>query len=151
MNRSKTGSSTGRRAPQLLAFLLLLSAIPSVWAGKPVAPDAILKVVTVTTDQTIELILNNPELVVIDARLFEEYRKGHIEGALPLVDSAVTSESLAKVLKNKGTPVLFYCNGPRCLRSSRAAIKALSHGYTNIFWFRDGWAGWLNSELPISH
>lgn len=135
----------------LFTLILMLCITPMVWADKPVAPNSISGITTVTTDQSIELILNSPELIVIDARLIEEYQKGHIEGAVNLVDSDVTKESLANILPDKATPMLIYCNGPRCLRSSRAAIKALKHGYNNIYWFRDGWADWIKNELPIAH
>lgn len=136
---------------QIIFLLIALFAAPVVWADKPLAPESITGVTTVSTEQSIEMILNNPELVVVDARLKEEYQKGHIEDAIHLVDSAVNGERLTQILAQKDTPVLFYCNGPRCLRSSRAAQKALKHGYTNIYWYREGWAGWLNNELPIAH
>lgn len=151
MNISTSWTLAGNIQQRLLTLLLMLFVAPLVWADKPIAPDSISGITTVTMDQSIELILNNPELVIIDARLLEEYQKGHIEGAVHLVDSDVTKESLAQILPDKVTPMLIYCNGPRCLRSSRAAKKALEHGYSNIYWFRDGWADWLNNELPIAH
>ncbi|MCW8825360.1 MAG: rhodanese-like domain-containing protein [Gammaproteobacteria bacterium] len=131
--------------------LLLLLTSTLTWAEKPLAPDTIPGILTVDAEQTIELVLNNPDLIVVDARLPEEFLKGHIEGAVSLVDSAVNEKTLGQILKSKTTPALFYCNGPRCLRSSRAAKKALSSGYTNLYWFRDGWAGWIEKELPVAH
>lgn len=142
---------TGAIQLRLCTLLLMFCVVPIVWADKPVAPDSISGITTVTTDQSIKLILNDPELIVIDARLIEEYRKGHIEGAVHLVDRDVTKTRLAKILPNSATPVLFYCNGPRCLRSSRAAKKAQKHGYSRIYWYRDGWADWIKNELPIAH
>ena len=132
-------------------LVVLLAAVPMAWAEKPIAPDSLPGVTTVNAKQTIALILNSPELVVVDARLPEEFQKGHIEDAISLVDSAVNEVILEQTLSNKNTPVLFYCNGPRCLRSSRAAQKAQKHGYTNIYWFRNGWVDWIKSDLPVSY
>lgn len=151
MNISTRWMLKGDIRQHLFTLILMLCVTPLVWADRPVAPNSISGIKTVTTDQSIELILNDPELIVIDARLIEEYQKGHIEGAVNLVDSDVSKERLAKILPDKATPILIYCNGPRCLRSSRAAKKALKHGYTNIYWFRDGWADWMKNELPIAH
>jgi rhodanese-related sulfurtransferase len=149
MFSSYTKVSTRVLTGQLLALLLLLAPISSARAEKPLAPESMAGVTTVNAEQSIELILSNPELVVVDARLPEEFQKGHIEGAIHLVDHAVNEVSLAQILARKDSPVLFYCNGPRCLRSSRAAQEAMDHGYSQIYWFRDGWASWLEKELPV--
>jgi len=131
--------------------LLLFVVSTLAYADKPLAPESIPGIKTVNASQTIELILNVPKLIVVDARLPEEYLKGHIENSISLVDSAINKETLAQIIDNKETPVLFYCNGPRCLRSSHAAQKAQLQGYTNIYWFRDGWDAWIKQELPVAH
>ena len=49
---------------------------------KPYAPENIEDVTVVSAEEVIELILANPDLIVIDSRKKTEYQKGHIEGRL---------------------------------------------------------------------
>lgn len=132
-----------------LLGLSLLVAAPAA-AEKPRAPESVDGAVTVSAEQTVELILANPQLVVIDARRDEEFAKGHIEGAVSLLDTAMTPEALAALATDRDTPLLFYCNGARCLRSSNAVRRALDWGYRTVYWFRGGWAEWMEKHLPVS-
>jgi rhodanese-related sulfurtransferase len=88
--------------------------------------------------------------LIIDSRKQEEYAKGHIEGAVSLLDTHMSPEILKQHTPSKNTPILFYCNGPRCLRSANAIIKAQQWGYHNLYWFRGGWAEWRDKKLPIT-
>jgi rhodanese-related sulfurtransferase len=131
----------------LLPLLLLCSAVAQ--AEKPVAPQHIPGATDLKAEQLIELILGTPELVIIDARKQEEFNKGHIENAISLLDTEMSAEVLAAHVPHKQTPLLFYCNGERCLRSSNAANKALVWGYTRVYWFRGGWVEWREKNLPV--
>lgn len=133
----------------LVPLLLLLFAV-SVQAEKPTAPEHIEGATNLSAEQVIDLILNQPELVIIDARKQEEYSKGHIENAISQLDTAMSEEALAQHILSKATPVLFYCNGERCMRSTNAANKALSWGYSKVYWFRGGWVEWREKQLPVS-
>lgn len=132
----------------LLALLLLFSAVAH--ADKPIAPEQITGATNLTAEQVVELLLNTPDLVIIDARKDEEYAKGHIESAFSLLDTAMSKEALAQLVPSLETPVLFYCNGERCMRSTNAANKALAWGYRKVFWFRGGWVEWRDKQLPVA-
>ena len=132
----------------LLPLLFLFSL--SAQAEKPTAPDKISGAKNLTAEQVVELILDTPDLIIIDARKSDEYIKGHIEGAINLINTNMTQQTLAAHMASKQTPVLFYCNGVRCLRSTDAAQKAASWGYSNIYWFRGGWFEWREKKLPVS-
>jgi len=116
---------------------------------KPIAPDNISGAVAVNAEELVKLIYSNPQLVLIDSRKNTEYLKGHIEGAVNILNTQVTKEQLSKFVKNKNSAVLFYCNGPRCMRSTDSVNKALVLGYKNIFWFRGGWQEWSEKKLPV--
>ena len=133
----------------LTTILLLLNG--SVWAEKPFAPENLEGTIRVGAEETAELIINTPNLLIIDSRKQIEFSKGHIQGAISLLDTKMTLEQLSKHAVDKSSPLLFYCNGERCLRSSRAATKALDWGYTKIYWFRGGWNEWVDKGMPISH
>ena len=116
---------------------------------KPNAPENITGAVRVSAEELVKLIYSNPDLVLIDSRKHTEFLKGHIEGAVNILNTQINQEELQKHLKDKNSAVLFYCNGPRCMRSSDSVKKAISWGYKNIFWFRGGWQEWSGKKLPI--
>ncbi|MFK5893381.1 MAG: rhodanese-like domain-containing protein [Pseudomonadota bacterium] len=132
-------------------FGLMLLWFSSVLANKPMAPDSIDGVITVSAKDVIELILNNSELIVIDSRHQDEYNKGHIEGAINVLNTDLTLDDLQRLTDNFLTPILFYCNGERCLRSSQSAIQAKKWGYQQIYWFRQGWIDWIDRQYPVEY
>jgi rhodanese-related sulfurtransferase len=134
----------------LLAALMIYT-LPQARAEKPFAPDRIDGVTIVDAAGVIELIYSMPELTIIDSRLVSEYEKGHIEGALHLLDTDMSEQTLTRIVRDHDLPILFYCNGERCLRSANAIEQAISYGYSNLYWFRSGWQEWLDLELPITH
>ncbi len=136
-------------------FRLSLTAIcilcaDRIWAdNKPVAPETIPGATTVTAEEVIELVLSKPNLIIIDSRKKTEYLKGHIEGAISMLNTDMTLPDLQRVAPQKNQEILFYCNGIRCKRSSDAVTKAMAWGYVNLFWFRGGWNEWTEKKLPV--
>ena len=142
--------SVARNCRGIIIFLAsLFFSVPLLAEQKPFAPESIEGITIVTAEQVIEMILDNPDLVVIDSRKKTEYLKGHIEGAANLLNTHLKSEDLERVAPDKNTAILFYCNGIRCLRSSDSINKAKSWGYTNLIWFRGGWKEWTEKRLPV--
>ena len=133
----------------LLFYLPLFFSITSFADGKPVAPESIDDVLIVTAEAAIELILENPDMPIIDSRKKTEYVKGHIEGAVSLLNTEMTEQELQVIAPDRDAAILFYCNGVRCLRSSDAIVKAQRWGYSNLIWFRGGWKEWTAKRLPI--
>ena len=133
-----------------LALILSITFTATLIAGeKPYAPENLPGATIVSAEEVIDMILSNPELVVIDSRKKAEYIKGHIEGAINILNTELALEGLESIVPDRTTPVLFYCNGVRCLRSSDSITKAVGWGYTNIFWFRGGWKEWTEKRLPV--
>ena len=58
-------------------------------------------------------------------------------------------DSLARTIPAKASPVVFYCNGPKCRRSDNAVVIARDCGYSNIYWFRGGIEAWKASNYPV--
>lgn len=130
-------------------LLLCLFASSYVVAGE-MTPETIPGTTKVNAEQLIELVDSHPDLVIIDSRKSSDHDKGWIEGSVPLPNTKTTPDSLAKHIKTKSTPVLFYCNGVTCGRSGEAAEIAIKAGYTKIYWFRGGWAEWIKKGLPVT-
>lgn len=127
--------------------MLFSSALPA--EQKPYAPENIQGVTIVSAEETVEMILANPNLIVIDSRKKTEYQKGHIEGAINILNTSLKPKDLEDILQDKSREILFYCNGVRCLRSSDSIVKAQDWGYKNLFWFRGGWNEWMEKRLPV--
>lgn len=116
---------------------------------KPYAPESIKNVRVVSAEEVVELILATPDLVIIDSRKKTEYQKGHIEGAINILNTRLKLEDIERVSPDKSTEILFYCNGTRCLRSSDSIKKAKNWGYSKLIWFRGGWKEWTEKRLPV--
>ena len=77
-------------------------------------------------------------------------KRGHLEGAIRLIDTDITSESiLAQHVKSKDAPVLFYCNGVKCGRAAKATLKAVGWGYSNVYYYALGMEEWKDRQLPL--
>ncbi|HTO84249.1 MAG TPA: PQQ-dependent catabolism-associated CXXCW motif protein [Methylomirabilota bacterium] len=48
---------------------------------------------------------------------------------------------------NNASPLVFYCLAD-CWMSWNAAKRAISYGYTQVYWYRDGTDGWTGELLP---
>jgi len=116
---------------------------------KPYAPENIAGASRVSAEEVVDLILSNPDMIIIDSRKKTEYLKGHIEGAINILNTELALDDLETIVPERTQAVLFYCNGARCLRSSDSIDKAVGWGYTNIFWFRGGWQEWTEKRLPV--
>ncbi len=105
-------------------------------------PDEIPGVETLTAEGVIEKANNNEKLIIIDARINKDRASGYIEDSLSLPDINTNCDTLSKLVADKQTPLLFYCNGVKCGRSVVAVKIAQSCGYINISWFRGGFEEW---------
>jgi len=113
------------------------------------SPASIDGAMTIDAERLIELVGSRTDMVLIDSRIREDHADGYIEGSLLLVDRETDCASLEQILSDKETPVIFYCNGPNCDRSDKAAVIAIECGYNEIYWFRGGIEEWRASKYPL--
>jgi hypothetical protein len=87
-----------------------------------------------------------PGTVVLDARSRQKYDELHVKGAINLSFPDITVESLGRLIPDKGTRVLIYCNnnfrgaeGPFPTKLPTASlnlstyIALYSYGYRNVY------------------
>ena len=97
---------------------------------------------------------------VVDVRSANEFAEGHIKGALnvaykeksdkkPGFDASQDSFDLGKLPADKGTEMIFYCNGIECWKSYKAGTVAVKAGYKHIFWLRGGLPEWKGKGYPV--
>ena len=87
----------------------------------------------VSMAEGLEIAKNNPDAIIVDVRRDDEYKAGHIPGAVLLTMETITAETAAKVLPDKSQMILIYCRSGR--RSKIAAQNLLDLGYTNLIEF----------------
>ena len=139
----------GRRLPVVVVSVWLAAFTGTAPADEGiVAPDSIPGTTKVDAEGVLELAEKNPALVIVDARIRQDRLQGYIEGSVSLPDVDTRCESLARIIPRKSTPVLFYCNGPKCGRSVHSSRKALDCGYTSVYWYRGGFEEWKNKNYP---
>ena len=87
----------------------------------------------VSIAEGLEIAKNNPDAIIVDVRHDDEYKAGHIPGAVLLTMETITADTAAKVLPDKTQMILIYCRSGR--RSKIAAQNLLDLGYTNLIEF----------------
>lgn len=87
----------------------------------------------VSMSEGLEIAKKNPDAIIVDVRREDEYKAGHIPGAVLLTMETISAETAAKVLPDKSKMILVYC---RSGRRSKIAAQTLSElGYTNLIEF----------------
>jgi rhodanese-related sulfurtransferase len=141
----------------LVACMLLVFGA-TAFAEKPLTPETISGV-TVVDDDWVKANMKNYH--VFDVRMKAEYVEGHLPGAQwvyyhekseksPDFDASLDSFKIEKFPSDKSTPLIVYCNGPRCWKSYKASVELKRAGYTNIHWYRNGgFPGWKAKGFPV--
>ena len=132
----------------LVTVLVTGLAGPARGADKVIAPDTIPGTTKVDAEGVLDAVEKIANLVIIDARIRQDRVQGYIEGSVSLPDVDTSCESLKKIIPRKSSPVLFYCNGPKCGRSVSSSRLALQCGFTQIYWFRGGFEEWKQKNYP---
>lgn len=96
----------------------------------------------------------------VDTRSVVNFGKGHIAGAIAVgykegsdkvanFDATKDSFDFSKIPGDKVKPVVFYSDGPAGWKSYKAAATAVKAGYTNVSYFRGGFAEWESKGFPV--
>jgi rhodanese-related sulfurtransferase len=150
----RSNPSRCRAATAALAFAI---AVAGAAHAVEETPMEIAGGTMVTTDKAKALF--DAGATFIDARVANEYAEEHIKGAknvlyketFPKVartDPADTFD-VAKLPADKGTAMVFYCNGSPCWKGYKGAAEAIKAGYQKINWYRDGIPAWKAAGYPV--
>ncbi|SCZ69273.1 rhodanese-like domain-containing protein [Epibacterium ulvae] len=112
-----------------------------------VSPETVSGAATVAVEAAADLFSEGAKFVDVrkDADIAET---GRIRGAIHLNSDTELTETALAAHVGQTDPVVFYCNGHSCMRSSQASEMAVSWGYTNVKYFRDGFPAWYAAGLP---
>jgi rhodanese-related sulfurtransferase len=85
--------------------------------------------------------------IVIDVREQDEYRGGHIPGAIGC-GRGILEYHIADLVPETDTEIVLYCRGG--MRSALAADSLRQMGYTGVESMSGGFREWLAKGLPVS-
>jgi rhodanese-related sulfurtransferase len=132
--------------PGFLLIVLALTSLPLV--AQDEAPSRIEGAKIVAADWIMKKIAAEEEVIIVDSRIESEYREGHIPGAVN-IDTDHLAQQPELLPRSKSFPIVFYCNGPKCMKSHDAALLAREWGYRKIYWFRGGVPEWKTNGYPL--
>lgn len=131
-----------RKMGCVLSILVLLSASNS-YAASALTVDG-----ATTIDSTTAKEMWDEGVKFIDVRQ-GRYDEGHIPGAVWLsIAGSFNEETLSKVVA-KNERFVIYDQTENYHHAAVATKKAVSWGYTNVYYYRFGLAVWIFSGFPI--
>jgi rhodanese-related sulfurtransferase len=140
---------------QSVALLVAALLAPQLLAAQPATIQSATlgqtqKTAEVSTEE-LRRILVDGSVTVFDARPFMEFAVGHIPGAVnvsakPGVPMSLYVSDVAEIERltrgDKGAPIVLYCNGLFCGKSSRLAEELLQAGFGNVRRYQLGAPVW---------
>ena len=99
----------------------------------------------VSMDEAITLMETESNYIILDVRTPEEYKEGHIPGAINIPNETISIDEIPQ-LPDKEQLILVYCRSGN--RSKQASEKLSALGYLNIVEFGgiNSWPGETVSE-----
>ena len=88
----------------------------------------------------------NPNLVLVDVREDDEWRAGHVAGAVH-IGKGVIERDIESQIPEPDTEVVLYCGGG--FRSALAAESLQRMGYTNVLSLDGGYRALQDAGFPI--
>jgi adenylate cyclase len=126
---------------------LRIAGVPETGEGTAVSPLFVPGSISIDIIEAKKLY--DQGVVFVDVRDVVDWSIGQIKGAISLdLDMKFTEEVLSGLI-DRNEPVVIYCHGPRCLRSSRAVELAVSWGFTHTYYFRGGFPAWKIAGFPV--
>jgi len=126
--------------------LVLISAISAV-AYAETSPETVAGATTV--DSATAKKMFDDGALFIDVRKQLDWDAGRIPDALHLdIKSALTKDAILAE-SGENDPIVLYCNGHSCMRSSKASAMAVSWGFKSVYYYRDGFPAWKNAGFPV--
>lgn len=92
-------------------------------------------------------LINKEDAVVVDTRGRDDYRKGHISGALNILAADIKKGSVSELEKHKAQPIIVTCATGQTAQESASQLSAA--GFPQVFVLKDGVSGWSGENLPL--
>lgn len=96
-----------------------------------------------------QMLEQNSAFTLINTMSIIECRDHNIPTSLCIPCEAL-DKLIGKLPTDKQGKLVFYCESDLCLRSYKAAEKALKHGYTDVSVLKDGLPGWKKAGYEVT-
>ncbi|HBA38677.1 MAG: molybdopterin biosynthesis protein MoeB [Deltaproteobacteria bacterium RIFCSPLOWO2_02_56_12] len=106
---------------------------------KQLMDEARNEIKEISAQEADELLKKNGKYLLLDVREKDEYREGHLEGALSLPRGFLEIK-IESAVPDKSTPILAYCAGG--VRSLLAANALKEMGYQDVISMSGGYTAW---------
>jgi molybdopterin/thiamine biosynthesis adenylyltransferase/rhodanese-related sulfurtransferase len=113
---------------------------------KQLMDEARREIPEVSVDEVRQRLARNPQATLLDVREKEEYREGHLDGALSLPRGFLEMR-VEETVPDKQAPIIAYCGGGT--RSLIAARTLKEMGYTSVVSMSGGFTAWKNGGHPF--
>ncbi len=127
-------------------FLLLFLFSPTAYSAG-VSPQTIAGAITVDTTKAKQLF--DQGVLFVDVRRDSDWDNGRVPDAAHLELKKVFSKESLSEEAGVNEPIVIYCNGEKCMRSSKATTLAIEWGFKKIYFFRDGFPAWKQASFPV--
>ncbi|WP_426416776.1 rhodanese-like domain-containing protein [Aestuariirhabdus sp. LZHN29] len=131
----------------LIRLLVLLCYMVAYNAVALESPFNVIGATTINVHQAKQLY--DAGAVFVDVRGDRQWRWGHIEGARHMELRRDFGKLFYPGYMERDIPLVIYCNDLDCKRSAFASYLAAKWGYTQVYYFRDGYYSWLAWDMPI--
>lgn len=130
------------------ALIWILALLPPViLAASERAPESVEGATTI--DAAKAKALWDEGVLFVDVRPDKDWEVGRIPSAVHLdVDTDLSEKALLEEV-GKDEEFVMYCNGVKCMRSSRACTKAVAWGFNRVYFFRGGMPDWRVAGYPV--
>ena len=117
------------------------------YAAEKVSPTTVAGAKTVNAAEAKALF--DKGVIFLDVRKDKDWAAGRVPDAIHIeLKKKLNEASMSGAIK-KDQEVVIYCNGPKCMRSSKASKKAVAWGFKKVYYFRDGFPAWKSAGYPI--
>ena len=131
--------------PQLNLVYVSFAIFLAATTYQYMKPKGSRNYISVKVAEAYDLMNENRDVYILDVRMRNEYRKGHLRNAKNITLGDV-DKRLVKIPRN--SKVLVYCrNGARSVRVIRRLEVA---GYTNLYHMHEGYRGWKKAGYPTT-
>lgn len=124
---------------QLFLALLMVTSSLSVQADE---------VINISQSQLLSLLdaAKTPEFIVLDVRTEEEFKQGHIKGALNISHDQI-SQQLDQLKQYKDKMIIVHCRSGRRAQTAEAILQ--SHQFNKLRHLKGDFKAWLAADLAI--
>ncbi|WP_299016988.1 rhodanese-like domain-containing protein [uncultured Photobacterium sp.] len=137
---------------QYIDFVTSNAILSLVWVGLVVAIIAsYVKQKTsgysVVNPNEATSMVNRENGVFVDIRSRDEYRQGHIAGALHILPGQIKEQNFSELEKHKTAPIIVVCKTGQTAQESANLLHQA--GFENVNLLKDGLISWNEANLPL--